>query len=99
MGLEFDRDTGYLWAICDDTCGNLANVLTPDTTSSPFTGRFLVRRTFQRPASLPNANNEGFAIAPNSECASGLKSVFWSDDNNTSGHSLRRGTIPCTPLF
>lgn len=100
MGLEFDRDRGYLWAICDDTCNNLANVLTVDRApSSPSVGRFIVRGTFERPATLPNVNNEGFAIAPETECVGGQKSVFWSDDNNTSGHSLRRGSLPCGNLF
>lgn len=100
MALEFDRDRGYLWATCDDTCGNLANVLTIDRApSSPSFGGFIVRRTFERPASLPNVNNEGFAIAPETECVRGQKSVFWSDDNNTGGHSLRRGSLPCGNLF
>jgi hypothetical protein len=100
MSLEFDRDRGYLWAACDDTCGNLANVLTVDRApSSPSVGGFIVRRTFERAATLPNANNEGFAIAPETECVGGQKSVFWSDDNNTGGHSLRRGSLPCSNLF
>jgi hypothetical protein len=100
MGLEFDRDRGYLWVRCDDTCGNLANVLTVDRApSSPSFGRFIVRRTFLPPATLPNVNNEGFALAPDSECEGGQKSVFWSDDNNTGGHSLRRGSVACGPLL
>ena len=100
MALEFDRDRGYLWAVCDDTCGNLANVLTIDRApSSPSFGGFIVRRTFERPATLPNVNNEGFAVAPDSECVAGRKSVFWSDDNNTGGHSLRRGSLPCSNLL
>ena len=40
---------------------------------------------------MPNLNNEGFAIAPQSECVDGHKPVFWSDDNNTDGHALRSG--------
>jgi hypothetical protein len=100
MGLEFDRDTGYLWAICDDTCGNAANVLTPDlVTGSASAGRFIVRRTYARPNALPNANNEGFALAPASECSGGTKSVFWSDDNDSDVHSLRRGSVSCGSLL
>jgi hypothetical protein len=100
MGLEFDREVGYLWATCDDSCGNLASVLTPDATpGSPSAGRFIVRRTYQPPTTLPNANNEGFALAPDSECSSGQKNVFWSDDNDTGGNSLRRGSFPCGAQF
>jgi len=100
MGLEFDRDRGYLWATCDDTCNNVANVLTVDRApSSPSAGRFIVRGAFERPATLPNANNEGLAIAPETECAGGQKKVFWSDDNDTGGHSLRQGSLPCANLF
>ena len=47
---------------------------------------------------MPNLNNEGFAIAPQSECVGGRKPVFWSDDSNTDGHALRGGTITCTDL-
>ena len=37
-------------------------------------------------------NNEGFAIAPESECVDGSKYVFWADDGETDGHSIRRAT-------
>ena len=100
MGLEFDRDIGALWAYCDDTCGNRATVLdVEDNTASPSWGHFVVRRAFDRPASMPNLNNEGIAIAPESECVAGLKSFFWTDDAETDGHSIRRGELTCGPLF
>lgn len=96
MGEEFDRDLGYLWAICDDGCNNQAAVLEIDTRAASATrGRWVVNRKLDRPSSMPNINNEGFAIAPASECAGNVKPVFWSDDNNTSTHSLRRAGIPC----
>jgi hypothetical protein len=96
MGLEFDRDVGYLWATCDDGCGNKASILEIDTTAtSPTFGRFAISRVFDRPTTMPNINNEGFAIAPESECAGGRKYVFWADDGETDGHSVRRATIPC----
>ena len=44
---------------------------------------------------LPNINNEGFAFTPNSECVAGRKPVFWADDSETGGHSIRRATIQC----
>jgi hypothetical protein len=99
MGLEYDRDFGYLWATCDDGCGNKATTLEIDTnTSSSTYGRFIATREFDRPSSMPNLNNEGFAIQPESECASGKKYVFWSDDGETDGHSIRRATISCGAL-
>ena len=92
MGLDFDRDVGNLWAYCDNTCGNHASVLRLST------GRFGAAVLFDRPATLPNSNNEGIAIAPESECVSGRKSFFWSDDSNFGGHAIYRGSIPCGPL-
>jgi Lamin Tail Domain len=93
MGLEFDRETGALWAQCDNTCGNRANVL------GIVGGSFAVRRIFGRPAGLPDSNNEGIAMAPESECVGGFKSFFWSDDSHFAGHAIRTGRIPCGPLF
>jgi len=50
-------------------------------------------------AEVPNINNEGIAVAPESECLAGKKPSFWTDDSNTDGHSLRRGTIACGPFL
>ncbi len=96
MGMEYDRDTGYLWATCDDGCGNTTGVLQIDVAAgSPTRGRFLAPRRYARPSTLPNINNEGFAFAPQSACVAGRKSVFWADDSETAGHSIRSATIPC----
>ncbi len=96
MGVEFDRELGYLWALCDDGCGGRSNVLEIDSDVDVATsGRFVITHRFDRPAGMPNLNNEGFAIAPGSECVGGRKPVFWADDSETDGHSIRRGTIPC----
>ena len=96
MDVSLDRDVGYLWAQCDDTCGNQAGVLDIDTTpgSSSF-GRFVLKQQFARPSSMANINNEGIAIAPESECSGGFKAFFWSDDNQTDAHAIRRDSIPC----
>ncbi len=94
--LSFDRETGYLWAQCGAGCGNQSRVLTVDTnTASPTFGRFGVQRQFLSPSTMPNIGNEGFTIAPESQCVSGFKSVFWTDDGATGGHSLRADTIAC----
>jgi hypothetical protein len=61
-------------------------------------GAFQIQRFYGRPSALPDSNNEGIAIAPDSECVSGRKSFFWSDDSNFGGHALRQGSIVCGPL-
>lgn len=96
MGMEYDRETGYLWAICDDGCGNTTGILEIDVAAaSPTRGRFLAPRRYARPPSMPNINNEGFALAPNAECVAGRKPVFWADDSETGGRSIRQASVPC----
>jgi Lamin Tail Domain len=100
MDLSFDREVGYLWAYCDNTCGNRSAVLQIDGDPRSLTyGHFGVSRLFDRPSTLPDLNNEGIAIAPESECSDGLKAFFWTDDGATGGNSLRRGAIPCGRFF
>lgn len=93
MDLEWEPESGLLWAECDDTCGGRTATLAVDAS-----GAFAVTATHERPAGMPNLNNEGFAITPRSACVDGLKPVFWADDANTDGHALRSGTLRCTPL-
>lgn len=98
MGLEFDRDLNYLWFSCDDTCGNKSGIFDIDTTIGSATkGQFILKRLYDRPSTLPDSNNEGIAIG--SECVSGFKPFFWSDDNDKDGFSLRKDAIPCTSLL
>jgi Lamin Tail Domain len=100
MDLSYDRDVGYLWAQCDNTCGNKATVFRIDTAPlSPTLGRFQIGRVFDRPDTLPDSNFEGIGIAPESECVGGLKHFFWSDDSALDMHSIRRGSIPCGAFF
>jgi len=100
MSLEFDRELGYLWAGCDDTCGNQTAILEIDTNpASTSFGRFYVRQLIDRPSTLPNINNEGIAFAPLAECVGGFRSFFWADDSQTDGHSLRADSIPCGPFL
>jgi hypothetical protein len=94
MDLQFDRDTNDLWAVCDDTCQGQHKVLRIDPTTHKFTVAF----TFDRPAGMPNLNNEGFTIASATECVNDRKPVFWSDDSETGGHALRSGNLPCSGL-
>ncbi len=97
MDLSFDRDVGYLWAACDDTCQGRTNVLDVDTrVGSPTLGKFYIRQGFERPSSMGgNFNNEGFTVTPEANCVGGFKPVFYADDSNDNGHSIRRDSIPC----
>ncbi len=96
MGLEHDRDLGQLWAWCDETCGNVASVFDIDTEPGSATlGHFVLLRQLDHPAGLPDSNNEGIALSPESECNNGLKAFFWTDDADASGQSLRQGSIRC----
>jgi hypothetical protein len=100
MGLEWDRDTKALWTYCDNTCGNQATILAVDaTTGSANLGKFVQRAKFAAPTGLPNSNNEGIALMPESSCESSLKGVFWSDDSNASGHAVRSGKVTCGSPF
>lgn len=94
MELQYDRDLHDLWAVCDNTCSGRMHVLRIDPT-----GHFTVALRFERPANLPDTNDEGFAIAPATYCDSnGRKPVYWSDDNDLGTFSLRAGTLPCASL-
>ncbi len=95
-GLSFDRDVGYLWALCGAACGNQLGVWGIDTASSSSTfGRFKLFARFSRPTTMANLANEGIAIEPESRCSGGQKRFFWTDDGNTDNHALRADTIPC----
>ena len=93
MDLEYEPETTHLYAVCDDTCGGQMTTLDIDGG-----GHFAVSNRYDRPAGMPNLNNEGFAIAPQAECVNGLKPTFYADDTNDDGHALRSGMIGCTPL-
>ncbi|WP_437595162.1 lamin tail domain-containing protein [Sorangium sp. So ce1000] len=91
MGLELDRDTGRLWASCDDTCDNQSAVFGFDDAL----GRFVLERRFTHPSGLPDSNNEGIALAPDAECSGGVKPFFWTDDADADGFSVREGSLAC----
>lgn len=93
MDLSYDRQNNYIFAYCDNTCGNKSALLRPTG------GSFQVAKYFGPPAGLPNANNEGITFVPDSECSAGQRSFFWSDDDQSAGHALRRGSINCGSLL
>ncbi len=105
MDLAYDAYTNYLWAWADDTNGNKAALfkIEPNMVSTSY-GKFVKSKVVNRPAGIDaagtnglplNGNNEGFSFAPESQCSANVRPVFWADDNNTGGHSLRQGTLNC----
>ena len=96
MDLAYDRESGYLWGVCDDTCNGSHAVIEIDKTPGSATlGRFRTTRFYGRPSTMPNINNEGFTFAPNAECVANKKPVFWADDNETGGNTIRSASMPC----
>jgi hypothetical protein len=78
--------------VCDDTCQGRSATFTIGGA-----GAFTVTNSYDRPGGMPNLNNEGFSIAPLAECVGGVRPVFYSDDSDTGGNSIRRGTLTCAP--
>lgn len=91
MDVSWDPEGQVLRALCDDSCDGTTVALALNAS-----GAFAVTRAYDRPVGMPNLNNEGLALAPQSSCLAGGKEVVWSDDGDTDGHSLRSGTVPCT---
>ncbi|WP_116952543.1 lamin tail domain-containing protein [Jiangella endophytica] len=90
MALDFDLATDTLWVVCDDGCDGASALLRVGAD-----GAFAATGRVARPGGMANLNTEGFAITPVEHCVDGLRPVYWSDDNDTDGHSLRAGTLPC----
>ncbi|GAA3547518.1 lamin tail domain-containing protein [Nocardioides daeguensis] len=90
MDVAFDADRQGLWALCDDSCGGISNLLRVQG------GALAVTHSLARPAGMANLNNEGMAIRPSSTAVSGRVEVVWTDDGDTDGHSLREGHLPAS---
>ncbi len=90
MEVQWEPQAARLWAVCDDTCNGQHRTL-----ALAPTGTFTPSAVYNRPTGMPDYNNEGFTLAGATECVSGTKPVYWSDDANDGGHALRRGTITC----
>ncbi|MBD0710864.1 MULTISPECIES: lamin tail domain-containing protein [unclassified Streptomyces] len=90
MEVQWEPGAERLWVVCDDTCGGQHRTLRVDAS-----GSFAVSGVYKRPSGMADLNNEGFAVSGAAECVGGVKPVYWSDDGNTGGHALRRGTLAC----
>ncbi len=90
MDLHFDLTLNDLWAVCDNTCDGRMIVLRIDATN-----KFSPALRYERPALMPNLNNEGFTIG---QCSAGQRLAFWADDSETGGNAIRTATLPCSAL-
>lgn len=92
MSLYFDEETEYLWSLCDNTCDGRQEVYSLVNNNGKFDSIGL----FNRPEEMPNINNEGYAVAPESLCnEDNLKPVFWVDDSFFESYAIRSGTVEC----
>ncbi|MBT2485106.1 MULTISPECIES: lamin tail domain-containing protein [unclassified Microbacterium] len=87
MALDYDSVRGVLWAVCDDGCQGRSAEITLNGTAQPGVAHF------DRPAGMPDINNEGFATAPASLSVDGERPVWWFADGFAS-EALRTGTLP-----
>jgi hypothetical protein len=90
MSVQYDLSSGYVWTECDNSCKGRMHVFIISNE-----GKFEEIAEYDRPSTMPNYNNEGFTLTPDSECVKGMKSVYWSDDDNDDGHVIRVDTVPC----
>ncbi|WP_254409744.1 discoidin domain-containing protein [Streptomyces sp. AC495_CC817] len=88
MELEYEPSTRTLWSVCDDSCDGEVVALTIAS------GAFVESARHDRPAGMPNLNNEGFALAPS--CVGGSRYAVWADDGDTDDHALRAGSMTCS---
>jgi hypothetical protein len=97
MELQYDADRDRLWASCDNGCQGRSATY-EIAASGSRQGRFALSHVYRPPTGLPNANDEGFAFAPDAECAAdGTKPVWWADDDQSGGYAIREGTLSCVP--
>lgn len=94
MELQYDAEKHGLWAVCDNTCGGQYALL-DIAKSGANAGKYAVATVYDRPANMPNYNNEGFVTAPQALCVDGRKPAFFTDDDQDQGVSLREGSIDC----
>jgi hypothetical protein len=78
--LDFRKDF-ELWAACDNRCQGRTAILELDSS-----GRFVPTQRYDRPAGMPNLDNEGFAHG------FGSCTVFWSDVRSTHDQAIRIGS-------
>ncbi|MFC7465469.1 lamin tail domain-containing protein [Brachybacterium sp. GCM10030252] len=87
MALDLQESTGTLRAFCDEACEGES--VSYDLTAGEVTAS---ERT-ARPAGMDNIANEGVALAPLEACTDGTLAIYYADDADTDGHSLRAAEL------
>ena len=87
MALDYDTIDNKLWAVCDNGCDGKHAVFELNGTEAPALAHF------ERAASMPNVNNEGFALSP--VCADGARFAWYAEDGVKS-NAVRVVSLPCT---
>ena len=87
MALDWDPEIGGLWAMCDNGCAGLGTLIMFNGTNEP------TLLNAERPASMPDLNNEGFATSQGM-CSDGMRPVWWFADGEVPA-ALRTGTLAC----
>jgi hypothetical protein len=93
--VAWEPQTQQLWGFCDDNCAGRSVRLDVTAPGAPGAGQLAPVGYQERPAGMPNLNNEGFTFTPASQCVAGAKPVFWTDDSAAGGVVLREGSISC----
>lgn len=94
MGLNYDDETGLLWALADDGFNNVLTTIALNGTNEPTLTHY------NPPAQMDTTfNNEGFVILPSTYGPDCQRPVFWFMDGVTS-QALRRGYLDtaCAPV-
>jgi hypothetical protein len=95
--LLWDPTQDALWATCDNGCQGRSSIIRVDAAADAHTGTFQVDTVYSRPTgATQNLNNEGFTVAPISECVNGSRRAYWSDDSDDGNHWLRTASVDCT---
>src|SRR5262249_18741960 len=94
--LLWDPTQQLLWATCDNGCQGRSSIIQVDTNADANQGTFQLVTVNSRPTgAVDNLNNEGFTLAPISECIGGSRRAYWSDDTDDGSHWLRSAYINC----
>ena len=92
MALEYDSRAKALWAVCDDTCGNVASILVIESDAAENTfGTFAPIATLAPPTGVATQNLEGLALG--APAYTGLP-VFYAHDGGGSPCAVLRAVIP-----
>ena len=95
--LLWDPTQDALWATCDNGCQGRSSIIKVDINADANQSTFQVATVYSRPTgATENLNNEGFTVAPISECVNGSRAAYWSDDTDDGNHWLRTASVDCT---